>query len=598
MTGRSWLHSRDRRQCWVTCVAVAAGAWLSLAVESMAPDGPARWSGHWTSNPAAVPSSKTVDGPLLGDGETGVVLGVDAAQGSLTGYISTNSFWLLNTDACTAAGHCEGSHRAGIGGVTLTVRNSTTGELILPHYTLEQSPKDGSVGFALWARGGAGPRALQGCTLQGVWTTSTIGTVRIDALAGGPPGAFLYRNQDTACKPAPGPCHDGWRNATGSVDNTTGLIEMDYHRITTLGCGANGPHSWIQCVNQTREGCTCRVTGTFTRDCNHVTMPDSGQWTRKGSAPVGPSPTVPPSPPLGQPLLKGSTLISQGDGPTTLITTMTAGAESVDVSWLTWTFGAGEDVTTGRQQGIAYATRTLPGSARPVTGVIASRLQRIARQQALVDAECGSKMPGRWLVEGQPHPVLLEHRPGSAPNTFFWNNSAGDWKDEGWKVAQGAVLPNGTIVLSYQRLVPAGCEGTACGPPTPHGCVCSFLGTFQSESCDVFTMNHARWTRVSAPSPKQALNVTLASQEAATIITTVLTSITTNDSAPLPVALQDNSNANTSVIRAEVENFWLHFWSLSSVSLPTRPVAERFWYSAQYLMGMASRAGRIAPGLW
>ena len=78
----------------------------------------------------------------------------------------------------------------------------------------------------------------------------------------------------------------------------------------------------------------------------------------------------------------------------------------------------------------------------------------------------------------------------------------------------------------------------------------------------------------------------------------MLTSITTNDSAPLPVALEGNSNAKTNVIRAEAEKFWHHFWSLSSVSLPTQPVAERFWYSAQYLMGMASRAGRIAPGLW
>ena len=37
--------------------------------------GPADWPGTWDSNPSAVPSSKTVDGPLLGDGETGVVLG-------------------------------------------------------------------------------------------------------------------------------------------------------------------------------------------------------------------------------------------------------------------------------------------------------------------------------------------------------------------------------------------------------------------------------------------------------------------------------------------------------------------------------------------
>ena len=52
-----------------------------------APEGPARWNGHWTSNPTAVPSSKTVDGPLLGDGETGVVLGVGAAIVAVTRFL-------------------------------------------------------------------------------------------------------------------------------------------------------------------------------------------------------------------------------------------------------------------------------------------------------------------------------------------------------------------------------------------------------------------------------------------------------------------------------------------------------------------------------
>ena len=83
--------------------------------------GAARWTGHWSTNPAAVPSSKTVHGPLLGDGETGAVLGVSAATGSLTAFLSANSFWLLNTDQCDSQGHCEGSHRAGIGGVTAPI---------------------------------------------------------------------------------------------------------------------------------------------------------------------------------------------------------------------------------------------------------------------------------------------------------------------------------------------------------------------------------------------------------------------------------------------------------------------------------------------
>ena len=140
---------------------VGALSLISMTSSSnAAPDGPGRWTGRWTSNPTAVPSSKTVDGPLLGDGESGVVLGVDAATGSLSAYISTNSFWLLNSDTCPPTGHCEGSHRAGIGGVTLAARNSSTGQPLFPKYTLEQS-LNGSVGFALWHSGGSGPLLTQ-----------------------------------------------------------------------------------------------------------------------------------------------------------------------------------------------------------------------------------------------------------------------------------------------------------------------------------------------------------------------------------------------------------------------------------------------------
>jgi alpha-L-fucosidase 2 len=87
-------------------------------------------------------------------------------------------------------------------------------------------------------------------------------------------------------------------------------------------------------------------------------------------------------------------------------------------------------------------------------------------------------------------------------------------------------------------------------------------------------------------------------QQTVKILTTVLTSVTTNDAPPLAPALAANTAADPSTVHAETESFWSRFWSMSSVSLPTRPMVERFWYSAQYLMGMASREGRIAPGLW
>jgi len=105
-------------------------------------------AGHWAADPTAVPSSTTVDGPLLGDGETGAVLGIDAATGSLVAYISTNSFWLLNSDDCPQDGQCEGSHRAGLGGVTLAVANGSAP--LSPRFTLEQDMANGTVGFVLW----------------------------------------------------------------------------------------------------------------------------------------------------------------------------------------------------------------------------------------------------------------------------------------------------------------------------------------------------------------------------------------------------------------------------------------------------------------
>ena len=413
--------------------------------------GPQRWTGHWTTNPAAVPSSKTVDGPLLGDGETGVVLGVSAATGALTAYISTNSFWLLNSDKCGPDGHCQGSHRAGIGGVTLAAANATTQQPLFPKYSLEQS-LNGTVGFTL-------------------------------------------RDPSTA-----------------------------------------------------------------------------------------------------DALLRGTMLISQGSGgATTLITTLTGAAASLDLSWSTWAFGNGDAVKSSMQGSVAFASRTLDGTAQPVTGVITSRLLG-AEQLSASPTGCGSRMAGRWMVQGLPHPVVLEHAAGTPADAFLWNNSLGDWRDDGWLTANGTANDT-TVTLQYNRYEPAGCSGV-CSPPTPHGCVCVFVGTFDANTCDHFTLNHARWTRMGAPAPRQAINFTAGPQTSATIVSTVLTSLTTNSAPPLPLAVNANQAADVAALSAQAKKFWSSFWSKSSVSLPTRPELERFWFSAQYLMGMASRLGRVAPGLW
>ena len=106
------------------------------------------WAGEWGvgANPARVPSAETTDGPLLGDGETGVVFGVEAPSGRLTGYLSANSFWELNKDTF---GHTGRSSNHGLGGVTLALANASTAGP--PRFALEQSLATGTVSFSVWS---------------------------------------------------------------------------------------------------------------------------------------------------------------------------------------------------------------------------------------------------------------------------------------------------------------------------------------------------------------------------------------------------------------------------------------------------------------
>jgi hypothetical protein len=114
-------------------------------------------------------------------------------------------------------------------------------------------------------------------------------------------------------------------------------------------------------------------------------------------------------------------------------------------------------------------------------------------------------------------------------------------------------------------------------------------------------------TGVSTPPPNGiALQFNISAGETVTVITTVLTSVTTDDVPPLTQALADNAAVATdhsggaaAKIEEEAALFWQQFWGRSSVSLgPKWGEAERFWYASQYLIAMASRTGRIAPGLW
>ena len=75
-----------RRLRTITIKNMAAIFYLSLLImlmpksSSAAGPWPGRWNGVWTQPPTRVPNLKSVDGPLLGDGEAGVVIGA-ARQG-------------------------------------------------------------------------------------------------------------------------------------------------------------------------------------------------------------------------------------------------------------------------------------------------------------------------------------------------------------------------------------------------------------------------------------------------------------------------------------------------------------------------------------
>ena len=70
---------------------------------------------------------------------------------------------------------------------------------------------------------------------------------------------------------------------------------------------------------------------------------------------------------------------------------------------------------------------------------------------------------------------------------------------------------------------------------------------------------------------------------------------------PLPAAQARVANvtaADVSGVEAAHAAFWQSFWAQSSVSLPQSRDVQDFWETAQYLLGSASRKGKVATGLW
>ena len=69
----------------------------------------AQYQGSWASPPDRVPTQKLVDGPILGNGDLGIVLGGPPEK--LTFYIGLNSFWAVQVPRVCFPVSCGGARR-------------------------------------------------------------------------------------------------------------------------------------------------------------------------------------------------------------------------------------------------------------------------------------------------------------------------------------------------------------------------------------------------------------------------------------------------------------------------------------------------------
>lgn len=79
----------------------------------------ARHVGVWDSPPTGVPSTKVAEGPLLGNGDMGVVLG--GSRASLDFFIGLNQFWAIETVTVQEPQEPNYPRVVSVGGIRLDV---------------------------------------------------------------------------------------------------------------------------------------------------------------------------------------------------------------------------------------------------------------------------------------------------------------------------------------------------------------------------------------------------------------------------------------------------------------------------------------------
>ena len=96
--------------------------------------------GIWTSPPRMVPSGKEVDGPLIGNGDIGAVIGGNSSK--LSFYIGKNDMWYFGKK-----NQLYGKTIIGLGGITFDIPTSSKSSSFGDNYQLEQHSDKGYITF-------------------------------------------------------------------------------------------------------------------------------------------------------------------------------------------------------------------------------------------------------------------------------------------------------------------------------------------------------------------------------------------------------------------------------------------------------------------